>query len=72
MTNTIHGFTKVDMREHDLARWLRKHKAIDNYQTGPANGNTWYGPDGKAVAVCLYDNTNSTNSTWLRNDLIEG
>lgn len=52
------GFKEIKTTEHDFARYLRKHKAIDNWQT-VGSSNVWYGPDGKSVALCLYDNEKS-------------
>lgn len=63
-----HGFKQVQTNEHEFARFLRRHKAIDNCQA-MATSNTWYGPDGRAVAVCLYDNAASTNTYHIREDL---
>ena len=64
------GFTKIDTTEHEFARLLRQHKAIDNHQT-VANSNQWIGPDGRTVALCIYTGTGGLDCAyWLRTDLM--
>ncbi len=68
MTDIVFGFKRVETNEHAFARFLRRNKAIDTWQaTGKAN--TWFGPDGRAVAQCHYDNAAMTVTYWIRADL---
>ena len=70
-TNTF-GFTKVTITEHDFAKFLRRHKAIDNVQT-VGKSNVWIGPDGRTVALCIYDGVGGmVVSYWVRDDIKEG
>lgn len=65
----VYGFIQVfGMGDHDLARFLRKHHAINNDHSSGASV-TWYGPDGRAVAQCHYDKAKSGEyTTWVRAD----
>ena len=60
------GFTKVDINEHDFARFLRKVKAIDNWHT-IGKSNQWYEPSGRVVALCIYSGGVECDY-WIRND----
>jgi phage-related protein len=64
----MHGFHKVQTTDHQLAAFLRRHGAIDNWH-GVSRSNTWHAPDGRAVAVCIYDNAASTYDCWIADGL---
>ena len=55
VTEEHFGWKRVESQpsDHTLAAFLRRKKAIDNYQS-VANSVTWYEPAGKAVAVGFY------------------
>jgi len=55
MSEDIFGWLRVEPKpsDHDLAAFLRKKKAIDNFQSMDKSVS-WYGPDGKTVAVAFY------------------
>ena len=55
MSEDIFGWLRVEPKpsDHDLAAFLRKKKAIDNFQSMDKSV-AWYGPDGKAVAVAFH------------------
>jgi hypothetical protein len=61
------GFTRISMGDHVLARFLRKHKAIDNWHA-TANANTWRAPDGRAVVQAHYHG-GTDYTLYVRSDL---
>lgn len=62
------GFKLVQTNEHEFARFLRKHKAINGWRS-LGHTNYWYGPDGRDVAACTYTPGTLENSYWIRKDL---
>ena len=61
MAEDIFGWRRVEPKpsDHDLATFLQKKKAIDNFQSMDKSV-AWYGPDGKAVAVAVYHHLDFT------------
>lgn len=64
----LEGFLKVDMGEHEFARFLRRNKAVDNWYA-QGKSNVWVGPDGQAVAVCIYEG-GLEHSYWVKESLV--
>lgn len=62
------GFKQMQTNEHEFARFLRKHKAIDNWHS-KGSANYWVDPSGHIIALCLYDNAATTNTYWVRDSL---
>jgi len=64
------GFTQVTIGDHDLAAFLRRVGAIDDWRkTGTAN--TWFAPDATAVAQVHYNGVGGMDTkTFIRDDLV--
>ena len=65
-----HGFRRSAMGDHELARFLRRHGAIDTWSS-VENSNMWRAPDGRAVAVAFYDNAAPSYTLYIREDLTD-
>ena len=61
----MHGFTKVEMTDHQFAAFLRKLGAIDKYTVDPAGFNKWCDNECNTVAVATYDNAASTRNIYI-------
>lgn len=73
MVQEMFGFTKrASMTEHDFAKFLRRHGAIDNWQK-VGNSNQWADSSGKVVAVAVYTGRGGMTVTyWTASDLPVG
>lgn len=61
------GFRNVGSKsDHDVARFLRGQKAVNNFQS-VGNATMWIAPDGGTVLVAFYKGLDVTY--WVRNDL---
>ena len=71
----MYGFTKVEMNDHEFARWLRERGWDGDYQafdTAPPFTKFKKPPPVEDVlAVAIYDNSKCTKEIYLREDLVD-
>ena len=63
-------FKQIEITEYEFSRLLTRLKAINNWKT-IEDSNVWYGPDGQAVAMCIYDNSLMTVKYHIRKTIDE-
>ena len=49
----MHGFKQVEMTDHEIAKYLRDRRAIDNYRFEPS-ATKWHDDKGNVVLVIFY------------------
>lgn len=70
MTDDFRGFTRVDITEWDLSKFLTTVKAINNWRSSDRQrDNVWWGPDGQDVAICHYS-ADAEVQYYIRDDLV--
>lgn len=65
----MYGFDNVDLSDHEFAKWLRDHDAVNNYRRSGKSVSWRRKEDDKVVAVAIYDNSACQRSIWLAKDI---